>query len=203
MSRSVGFDLDMTLVDTRDGIRAALRLLAAETGRPVDVERIVGRLGPPIAHELAPWFGPDELAAAVTRFRVHLADVGVALAHALPGAGSALAAVRDRGMRVVVVTSKLASLAETTLFHAGLSADDVVGGVWGAGKGPALLASGAIAYVGDHTLDIEAARAAQCAAIAVASGSISAADLGRAGADLVLDSLEEFSTRFPQLSALR
>lgn len=203
MVRSVGFDLDMTLVDTRDGIREALLLLAAETGRPVDVERIVGRLGPPIAQELAPWFGPDELADAVARFRVHLADAGVRLVRALPGAGPALAAVRDRGMRVVVVTSKLTSLAQATLLHAGLAVDDVVGGVWGAGKGPALLAGGAVAYVGDHTLDIEAARAGQCAAIAVASGSISAADLRRAGADLVLGSLEEFPARFPQLARLR
>ena len=44
----VGFDLDMTLVDTRPGIAAVLDALAAETGVEIDRTAAVGRLGPPL-----------------------------------------------------------------------------------------------------------------------------------------------------------
>ncbi|NUV50253.1 HAD family hydrolase, partial [Streptomyces sp. CAI-78] len=44
----VGFDLDMTLIDSRPGIGAAYRVLAAETGVPIDVDLVVSRLGPPL-----------------------------------------------------------------------------------------------------------------------------------------------------------
>ncbi|MEK8108446.1 hypothetical protein NKG94_32630 [Micromonospora sp. M12] len=44
---TVGFDLDMTLVDSRPGIAAAYRALTERTGVPVDAELAVSRLGPP------------------------------------------------------------------------------------------------------------------------------------------------------------
>jgi phosphoglycolate phosphatase-like HAD superfamily hydrolase len=89
--RVVGFDLDMTLVDTRPGIVAALSALAEETGRSIDVATIVAALGPPIAGVLSPWFSAAELPSVVERFRAHMAAVGVKGVTALPGA------VRDLG----------------------------------------------------------------------------------------------------------
>ena len=50
----VGFDLDMTLIDTRPGCAATLTVLAAETGTDLDVEEISSRLGPPLDLLLAP-----------------------------------------------------------------------------------------------------------------------------------------------------
>ena len=52
----VGFDLDMTLIDTRPGFAATLAVLAAETGVELDVEEISGRLGPPLDLLLAPHY---------------------------------------------------------------------------------------------------------------------------------------------------
>ena len=40
----VGFDLDMTLADTRDAIGAVYEALAAETGVAIDVAAVVGQL---------------------------------------------------------------------------------------------------------------------------------------------------------------
>ena len=52
----VGFDLDMTLVDSRPGIRAVYDALAAESGIAIDSAAAVSRLGPPLEDELALWF---------------------------------------------------------------------------------------------------------------------------------------------------
>jgi hypothetical protein len=41
----VGFDLDMTLIDSRRAILATWAALAAETGAPVDLADVVRRLG--------------------------------------------------------------------------------------------------------------------------------------------------------------
>jgi len=54
-------------VDTRDGVRRALTALAHESGRAIDIEGAVGRLGVPMAEELGRYFAdPDVQAAVVT-----------------------------------------------------------------------------------------------------------------------------------------
>jgi phosphoglycolate phosphatase-like HAD superfamily hydrolase len=50
---AVGFDLDMTLIDSRPGIREAYLALTAETGVFVDADLAVSRLGPPLRTELS------------------------------------------------------------------------------------------------------------------------------------------------------
>nr|BFE77110.1 hypothetical protein GCM10020092_104110 [Actinoplanes digitatis] len=107
MTPAVGFDLDMTLIDSRPGIRQAYRALTEKTGVWVDADLAVTRLGPPLRTELSEWFPPDEVEEAVTTYRALYPDHAIALAAPTPGAVEALAAVRELGMRVVVVTSKL------------------------------------------------------------------------------------------------
>lgn len=183
--RAVAFDLDMTLVDTRPGIRAALSAFAEETGRPIDVDAIVAALGPPISVALSPWFAPEELGEAVASFRRHMAVVGVVDVVALPGATDITDAVRRRGLEVVVVTAKVEHLAQATLEHAGLTADSVYGDVWAEGKAVPLTASGAVAFIGDHPADMLAARAAGIAGFGVTTGSSVAHELTAAGAAYV------------------
>jgi phosphoglycolate phosphatase len=192
VSRSVGFDLDMTLVDTRPGIHAALLALAAETGRPIDASSIVAALGPPIVGALAPWFAPAELQDAVRRFRAHMAEVGVVDVAALPGAAAAIDAVHAAGLDVIVITSKIEPLAVATLAHAGLTVDGVFGNVWAEAKAGPLLARRAVCFVGDHPGDMVAATTAGVPAFGVTSGASVRAELLAAGADSVATSLEEF-----------
>lgn len=201
----VGFDLDLTLVDSRPGIEASLRALAEETGRPVDAAGVVRRLGPPITHELARWFAAGEVDEALARFRAHMAASGASLVTALPGAADALAAVHERGGTTVVVTAKHQPLAEQTLRSAGLTPSVVVGDHWGAGKGEALRRVGASVYVGDHPGDVLGARAGRAVAVLVRTsqhlGSLTAADVDRAGADVVLEDLRDFRPWFLATSA--
>lgn len=187
---TIGFDLDMTLVDSRPGIHAALVAYRAETGVAVDADAIITRLGPPIQTELLPLVGSDALAEHVALFRRHMASVGVTNASALPGALEALAAVTAAGLTTLVVTAKHRPLAARTLATAGLDPDLVAGDVWSRAKAGPLREYGALAYVGDHIGDIAAAREAGITSVAVATGPIDAD--GLAGADVVLPDLTAF-----------
>ncbi|WP_229789372.1 HAD family hydrolase [Pilimelia terevasa] len=189
MAAVVGFDLDLTLVDSRPGIAAVWRRLAAETGVAIDVALVCGRLGPPLADEMAAWFPADEVPAAVDRYRALYPHHAVDISPAMPGAAEALAAVRGAGGRVVVVTAKRAGLAALHLAHLGLAADAVVGDRFGPGKTAAIRAQGVEVYVGDHPADMASARAAGVPGVGVTTGSHDAAALTGAGAAAVLDGL--------------
>lgn len=188
----VGFDLDMTLVDSRPGIAAAYRALVRETGVPIDVDLVVSRLGPPLEMELANWYPPHEVPEAVRIYRRWYPDVAITPSAALPGAAEAIDAVRARGGRVVVVTAKKPELARLHLDHLGLVTDAVYGLAWADGKADALRGSGAVAYVGDHVADVRAARSAGVTAVGVPTGGCTAAELTEAGAQVVLPDLRAF-----------
>jgi phosphoglycolate phosphatase len=199
----VGFDLDMTLVDSRPGIAATLRALSAETGTAIDADVVVSRLGPPLEDELAAWFPPEAVAAASDRFRALYVDYGVAGTGLLPGAAESVAAVRAAGGGVIVVTAKYEPNARGCLDHVGLAVDAVEGWRVGAGKGAALLEHGATLYVGDTPGDVAGARGVGACAVAVTTGPHSGAELANAGADVVLGSLTEFPDFFARWCAGR
>ena len=188
----VGFDLDMTLIDTRLGIAAVWDALAAETGVYVDSAAAAARLGPPLEDELSVWFPEEQHAAAGDRFRALYPDLAVLPTLTLPGAREAVDAVRRHGGRVVVVTGKYEPNARLHLDHLDIRADALVGWRWGAQKGETLREHGATVYVGDHLADIEGARVAGALSVAVPTGPISADGLRAAGADVVLEDLYAF-----------
>lgn len=189
---TVGFDLDMTLLDTRPGIRATYLALSAETGTHVDADLVVTRLGPPLADEIRNWFPEDEVERAVGRYRELYRDHAFAPTVALPGAHAAVEAVRAHGGRVAVITGKYEPNARLHLEHSGLAADTVVGDLWAETKGAALREYGASVYVGDHLGDIRGARVAGAVAVCVPTGPYGADELREAGADVVLADLTGF-----------
>ncbi|MFI5619461.1 HAD family hydrolase [Streptomyces sp. NPDC051567] len=191
---TVGFDLDMTLIDSRPGIRAVYRALSAETGTFIDADAAVSRLGPPLAEELALWFPPSEIAAMADRFRAIYPAYAIAPTPALPGAREAVEAVRALGGRAIVVTAKYEPNARLHLEHLGIVPDAVVGGLWAEGKARALREYGARIYVGDHVGDVRGARAAGALSVTVPTGPCPGAELRAAGADVVLADL----TALPQ-----
>ena len=188
----VGFDLDMTLVDTRPGIAAVWDALAAETGVAIDSAAAVSRLGPPLDDELVLWFPADQVGEMADRFRDLYPGLAVEPTDAMPGAREAVDAVHRHGGRVVVVTAKYEPNARLHLDHLGIDADEVVGWRYGPAKGEALREHGATVYVGDHLADIEGARVAGAVSVAVPTGPIAANELRDAGADVVLGGLNEF-----------
>ncbi len=186
----VGFDLDMTLVDSAAGIAATLVAALAEQDVAVDDAAVWPLVGLPLelmVTRLAPGADPG---VAVAGYRRLYPSIGVPATVPLPGAAQALEAVRSvPGGRALVVSTKIVSAVTAVLDQVGLVADEVHGGLFAQDKATALRTAGAHAYVGDHPGDVAAARAAGAVAVAVATGPHPAAALARAGADVVLPDL--------------
>ncbi|MFF1464300.1 HAD family hydrolase [Streptomyces sp. NPDC058330] len=189
---TVGFDLDMTLIDSRPGIKAAYLTLAAETGVYIDTDLVVSRLGPPLEDELANWYPSEAIAAAADRYRALYPDRAITPTPALAGAREAVEAVQALGGRAIVVTAKYEPNARLHLDHLGLVPDVLKGGLWAEGKAEALLDHGARIYVGDHTGDVRGARAADALSVGVTTGPCDEEELRAAGADVILPNLTGF-----------
>jgi uncharacterized protein len=188
----VGFDLDMTLIDTVPGFVATLDALSAELGVALPAAEMSRKLGPPLDQMLAPYLPAEDIAAAGDRFRALYPEHAIAATPALPGVGGALAAVRAAHGRIVLVTGKYEPNARLHVAHLGLDVDDVEGWVWGEAKGAVLRDHGAHLYVGDHVHDVEGARVAGVTSVSVLTGGCDRTELVAAGTDVVLDDLTDF-----------
>jgi phosphoglycolate phosphatase len=195
----VGFDLDLTLADTREGIAATFSALSDRTGVFVDTDAVVSRLGPPLELELANWFPAEDVPEVAELYRDLYAEIAVPATVPMPGAVEAVDAVRSRGGKVIVVTAKSQRGADATVRALGLSVDEVAGSLFSAAKGTALVRFGAAVYVGDHVADVDAARAAGARSVAVATGPYDSAALRAYGADIVLPDLRVFPETLTEL----
>lgn len=189
---TVGFDLDMTLIDSRPGIHAAYLALSAETGVWIDADLAVTRLGPPLEQELAHWFPDERIQEVGDRYREIYSVYAITPTLALPGAREAVTAVQELGGRAIVVTAKHEPNAQLHLAHLGIDADDVIGRLWAEAKAEALREHGASVYVGDHTADVRGAHTAEALSVAVPTGPCDEAELRAAGADVILPDLTAF-----------
>jgi phosphoglycolate phosphatase-like HAD superfamily hydrolase len=191
--RAIGFDLDMTLVDSAAGIIASVQHVCSHYGVDAASDDIAATIGLPLDRVFPRWLPEHPYDELLQRYRRHYAEVGVPLSVAMVGAAQALAATREAGARIIVVTAKHGPIAERVLQVAGLEVDTVVGESFAEAKGAVLLDHAASVYVGDHPGDMRAAQVAGAVAVAVPSGPTSAADLHAAGADVVLDDLGQFA----------
>ncbi|MER6564948.1 HAD family hydrolase [Streptomyces sp. NPDC001093] len=192
MTLTVGFDLDMTLIDSRPGIHACYLALSERTGTYIDADLAVTRLGPPLAEELVNWFPEEHVPAMAALYREMYPAIAIAATPAMDGAREAIAAVRAAGGRTMVVTAKYEPNAKLHLSHLGIEPDVVVGDLWAERKAEALREYRAGVYVGDHVGDVRGARTAGALSVAVATGPCPADELRAAGADVVLADLSAF-----------
>jgi phosphoglycolate phosphatase len=188
----VGFDLDMTLINSRPAILASFAAVGRETGTAIDLDAVDRRLGIKLDDELGYWFAPDRIDAAAVAYRRHYLELAGPMTTVLPGAHEALAAVRAAGQRVIIITAKHPVSAGPSLRAAGLSADELFTLVHGPEKAAVLRRVAATAYVGDTPPDMAAAIGAGVRAVGVATGSFTGEDLAAAGAEVVLASLDGF-----------
>lgn len=191
-SFTIGFDLDLTLLDARPGIAATYRRVSELTGVYVDDQAVISRLGPPLEQELANWFPAERVPETVLLYRELYPRYAIESATLMPGAARAVEAVHDAGGKVAVITAKNGDFAVAHLSHLGLDVDSIEGLAWQDGKAHALVRIGARGYVGDHVADMIAARTAGVIGVGVTTGPCSAAELVEAGAQIVLPDLTDF-----------
>jgi phosphoglycolate phosphatase len=106
---AVLFDLDGTLVDSRPGIEASLRVTFARHAPGVEPPPLDELLGRPLAGLLKgtlPGLDHTALPAVVATFTEHYDTQGWRLSRPYPGVRDCLRALADAGVRQVVVTNK-------------------------------------------------------------------------------------------------
>ncbi|HEY9523940.1 MAG TPA: haloacid dehalogenase-like hydrolase [Thermopolyspora sp.] len=211
------WNIDLTLVDvtivTREAYADAFRQV---TGRPlVKLAPVMGRPDSEVIFETLAIngvpAGDDDLPAFIGALTAAFAARSERLVrdgHTMPGAGDALSAVaRLHGVVQSVLTGTIKGNAVHTLRAFGLDEhiDFEIGGYGEEVYPKATLLQvaqsrakakygtpfglGSTVLIGDSTRDVQAARIGGAAMLAVASGRSTAAELGEAGADIVLPDL--------------
>ncbi len=192
MTLVVGFDLDMTLVDSADGIADALLHVFADHGVDVARDDVLTTIGLPLDMVFPMWLPEGDYETLLTEYRAHYGTHGIPKSTLLPGAADAVAAVHDAGGRVVVVSAKKKDFVDRVLDVVGLDVDVTHGYLFAEQKGAVLRDEGAAVYVGDHEGDIRAARAAGALAFIVTTGPMTRADLEAHAPDMLVETLERF-----------
>lgn len=105
---AVLFDLDGTLLDSVELILASWHhTLAAHGLAPMRDETILAAMGTPLEAGFRQWVSdPAEIARMVTTYRTHNLAHHDAMVRAYPGVTEVVLALRERGARLAVVTSK-------------------------------------------------------------------------------------------------
>lgn len=203
---TVLLDLDGTLTDPRDGIVRSLAHAFAALGVPAPEETHLARcIGPPLEdsfQELLPDPTPARVAAAIAHYRERFEDVGWRENRVYPDVPDFLAALRERGMRALVATSKPHVFATRIARHFGFETglDAIYGAeLDGTRARKAELLAHVLAQegldpsrtvmLGDRRHDIEGARANGMACLAVTYGYGDRAELEQAGATWICDDL--------------
>jgi phosphoglycolate phosphatase len=195
------FDLDGTLVDSRDDIAAALNAALAEVGhRPRPIEEIAPRIGEPLDAIFGRWLpakSPGLLADAVAAYRRFYFDHCACSSALFPGVRDCLE--RLAPIRLAIATTKSTRQAVRVCGQLDLERHfALVQGSDGIAHKPdpavvrAVLARlgispGAAWMVGDTPMDVEAGRAAGCSTCAVTWGNGARAALAAASPDLLVD----------------
>jgi phosphoglycolate phosphatase len=217
--RAIVFDLDGTLINSYDAIAGSLNHAMATLGHPpipeADVRRMVGygledllarALDIPVEHADR----QARIVEGVRLFRERYDQVCEAETTLLPGVAVTLSQLGARGYRMAVATNKASYFARRLLSALGVGTylSAVVGPDLVTHKKPhpemietALAAMGArreeTVYVGDMEVDVQTARAAGLPVIVLPTGSCSAVDLERTGADLLLPSFADLLDLLP------
>jgi phosphoglycolate phosphatase len=104
------FDLDGTLTDPREGITRSIAYALERMGvAPPPLDELVFAIGPPLRASLATLLGTDSPQAverAIGLYRERFAEVGLFENRPYDDIAQTLEALRSRGMRLLVATSK-------------------------------------------------------------------------------------------------
>lgn len=202
------FDLDGTLTDSGEGILKSVRIVLDHYGIAVEDESALREfIGPPLRVTFAKYGVPEsEIENAVKLYRTRYFAVGKFENRPYDGVRELLSRLSSEGYGLYVATSKPEELAVEILTHFGLAQyfSRISGALIGAGRdsksaviaylfheiGVSPAESGAV-MVGDTYLDIEGARENALRSVGVTWGYGEEADMRKAGADAIVNTVDE------------
>lgn len=201
------WDLDGTLIDSYPAIAASVNHVRAHFGlEPMSLDAVRVCVGHGVVHLMAktvPGCDPQEARALYSAHHGETLKAGTVL---LPGAKEILEGLQAAGIRHAVCSNKPRSFSEQLLGFLGIAkfVDVLLGPEDVAAPKPApdmlllgleKLGSGTVdsLFVGDMTVDIQAARRAGLRVAVVATGSDTEDQLKAAGPDLLASNLEDLA----------
>ncbi|MGZ4271449.1 MAG: HAD hydrolase-like protein [Solirubrobacteraceae bacterium] len=198
---TVLFDLDGVLIDSHAAFTASVNHALTEYGLPArDAGELRHFIGPPLRGTFETLgVDPADVDGRVDSYRDHYAAHGAAVTTVFDGVEEMLSDVGTRH-RLVIATSKAASLAERMVRAVGLERHfaDLHGPADETSAEPkaqtVARALPAIALIGDTRFDVAAARANGLRAIGVTWGIGTEEDLRAAGAEAVVRAPRELGT---------
>lgn len=209
-------DLDGTLVDTVGDFEAALTLTLADVGLPAVgrafIEHTVGRGSEHLIRQTLAEAGglPSLYERAWARYQFHYQAINGRHSVVYPGVVEGLAMLRAAGLRLVCLTNKPAAFAHQLLAAKSLAGlfEHCFGGDTFERKKPdplplrkACEALGSqptrTLMIGDSRNDVQAARGAGCPVVLVSYGYNHGEPAALAGADRVVDRLDEIELTSP------
>lgn len=209
------FDLDGTLTDPKEGIctcvQYALRFFGIEEP---DLDKLELFIGPPLKTSFMEFYGFDEAKAelAVEKYRERFTDTGIFENRIYKGIPQMLQRLKASGKKLAVASSKPTVFVERILTHFGIREyfDVVVGSEMDGSRveKPEIVAAAMLklygnipdytgqkkkntVMIGDRKFDVEGAKAAGIASVAVAYGYGSVEELESTGTDKVVKTVSE------------
>ncbi len=200
------FDLDGTLIDSSEAIVECFEFALRQTGHsPGDPQLIRRNIGTSLERMFS-LFTNGDTTQLVRLYRERYGQVFLEKSYLLPGVKETLDTLSDRGYRLGIATTKPRYFAEPILENLGIRRffDAVAGGeeVTRLKPAPDLLQlalsrlgapSDETFYVGDHPVDVEAARSAGLQIICVATGFWTREELEKQNPAAVISHLSELS----------
>lgn len=210
MYNYVLFDLDGTLTDPKIGITTCVQyaLKAFGIDEP-DLDKLEPFIGPPLKESFMEFYGFDEEKAlkAVDKYRERFVVTGIFENEIYPGIADLLKRLKDAGCKLSIASSKPTELVERILVHFDIRRyfDYVVGSEMDGRRTkkeevveealnqmvPKGVDFKEVAMVDDRKFDIEGARAFGLTGIGVSFGYAQEGELEQAGADYIVDTVEE------------
>lgn len=218
MFQYILFDLDGTLTDPKIGITSCVQyaLRAFGIDEP-DLDKLEVFIGPPLKDSFMEFYGFDAKKAdkAVEKYRERFHEKGIYENEIYPGIQTMLEVLHNSGKKLAIASSKPTPLVERVLdyFHIKQYFDYIVGSNFDSTRGkkeevvaealrlmlPAKLAQteqkSNVAMVGDRRFDIEGAKAHGLTSVGVSFGYAPEGELEKAGADFIVDTVEELTER--------
>lgn len=201
------FDLDGTLTDPKEGITKCVQYALASVGiDEPDLDKLEPFIGPPLHESFMDFYGFDRENAMklVDKYRERYNVTGIYENIIYPGIADMLKSVKEAGCKISIASSKPTPMVETILDYFDIRKyfDSVVGSnLDGTRTKKEEVVEEALrqlacvkektAMVGDRKFDIEGARAFGLTGIGVTFGYAADNELQEAGADYIVDTVEE------------
>ena len=213
MKKIILFDLDGTLTDQKEGIIKCVQYALEYFGINVsDRDELLCFIGPPLIDSFQDFYGfsPKDAEVAVEKYRERYKDIGIFENGIYDGITDMLAACRKAGKRICLATSKPEVFAKRILEKYGMAEyfDEVVGStldgsinakcdvIKEAFRRMNIVTEDELAQVvmvGDRKHDIIGAKECNIQSVGVRFGYAEKGELEAAGADYIVDTVEELT----------